>query len=306
MNKNILVIGGTYFAGRVFSLLAESEGNSVTVMNRGSFSMAGTGIRQIKCDRRDPLALISIALDPHYDAIVDFCAYEPGDITCVLDNIPCAYDRYIYISTPDVTRPSADVRDESSPVMDVMPKDEVGLYTWKKLGLEDELKSHAPLKSIGYTMIRPAFIFGPFNYAPREPWYVENIVRNGQVPHPVDATGRFNMVYVKDLARAILTCVYDARSVNDTYVVSAQEVLDYNTFAAYLKAVSPVDFTLVPITVKEVVTKNIPLPFPLTEAENELFDGSRITRQLGFQYTGFMDNIKKTFEYFYEEYTSRN
>ena len=36
MNKNILVIGGTYFAGRVFSLVAESEGNRVTVLNRGN------------------------------------------------------------------------------------------------------------------------------------------------------------------------------------------------------------------------------------------------------------------------------
>ena len=305
MNKSILVIGGTYFAGRVFSLLAESEGNSVTVMNRGSFSMAGTGIRQVTCDRRDPLALRSTALEPHYDAIVDFCAYEPGDIACVFDNIPCRFDRYVYISTPDVTRPSSGVRDENSPVLDVKPSDEVGDYTWKKLGLESELKTVAQAKSVGYTIIRPAFIFGPFNYAPREPWYIESIVRDGQVPHPVDATGRFNMVYVKDLARSVLTCVYDGRSANDTYVVSAPEVLDYNTFAAYLKAVSPRDFTLIPTTVERVISGNIPLPFPLTEEENELFDGSKITRDLGFEYTGFMDNIKKTFEYFYETYTSQ-
>lgn len=300
MNKNILVIGGTYFAGRVFSLLADSEGNGVTVMNRGSFSMAGTGIKQIICDRRDPMALRAAALEPHYDAIVDFCAYEPGDIKSLLDNIPCGCDHYLYVSTPDVTKPSPAVRDENSPVMDVMPTDEVGLYTWKKLGLETELKTEARARGLGHTMIRPAFIFGPFNYAPREPWYIERIVKGEAIPHPVDATGRFNMVYVKDLARAILTCVYDGRSRDNTYVVSAPEVLDYNTFVAYLKAVSSVDFTLEPVTVADVMARNIPLPFPLTEAENELFDGSRITRELGFTYTGFMENMKKTFEFFYE------
>lgn len=302
MNKNILVIGGTYFAGRVFSLLADSEGNNVTVMNRGSYSMAGTGIKQIICDRRDRAALSLLALEPHYDAIVDFCAYEPGDIDRFIDSISCDFDKYIYISTPDVTRPSKDVRNENSPVLDVMPKDEVGLYTWKKLVLETEVKAAAQRAGAAHTIIRPAFIFGPFNYAPRESWYVENIIKTGQVLHPVDAGGRFNMVYVKDLARAILTCVYDGRSRDRTYVVSAPEVLDYNTFAAYMKLVADRDFTLIPTTVGEVVAKNFPLPFPLTEEENELFDGSMITRELGFTYTDFGDNLRKTYEAFASEY----
>lgn len=168
--------------------------------------------------------------------------------------------------------------------------------------LETEVKAAAQRAGATHTIIRPAFIFGPFNYAPRESWYVENIIKTGQVLHPVDAGGRFNMVYVKDLARAILTCVYDGRSRDRTYVVSAPEVLDYNTFAAYMKLVADRDFTLIPTTVGEVVAKNLPLPFPLTEEENELFDGSMITRELGFTYTDFGDNLRKTYEAFASEY----
>ena len=300
MNKNILVIGGTYFAGRVFSLLAESEGNQVTVMNRGNYSMSGTGIRQLRCDRRDAEGLKRLETEPHYDVVVDFCAYEPGDIRRMFENLPCTFDQYIYVSTPNVTLPSRAVRNETSPVIPVEPQDPVGLYSWKKLGLEGELVSAAASGAVGYTIIRPAFIFGPFNYAPRESWYVENILKNGAVLHPADATGKFNMVYVKDVARGILACCYDGRSRGQTYLLSAPEVLDYDTFVAELKAVADRDFQLIPVTVQEVLEKNLPLPFPLTEDENELFDGTKITRELGFGYTPFRENLQKAWNAFAE------
>ena len=119
----------------------------------------------------------------------------------------------------------------------------------------------------------------------------------------MDAAGKFNMVYVKDLARAILACVNDSRAINQTYVVSAPEVLDYNSFVAALKVVADRNFDLIPVQAADVIRQNLPLPFPLTEAENELFDGTKITRDLGFQYTPFGPNIKKTYEAFREIYT---
>ena len=47
----ILVIGGSYFFGRVFVMLAAKEHN-VTVVNRGTCSVAELGAKQIKGDRR--------------------------------------------------------------------------------------------------------------------------------------------------------------------------------------------------------------------------------------------------------------
>ena len=305
MGSNILVIGGTYFAGRVFSLLAQDEGNQVTVMNRGTYSMKGTGIAELRCDRRDTAALERLQTQARYDAVVDFCAYEPGDIRAIFEHLPCRIDRYIYVSTPDVTKPSRNVRNEESQVLELQPQDEVGLYTWKKLGLESELVTAAHAAGTGYTIIRPAFIFGPYNYAPRESWYIQNIIQNGAVLHPADATGKFNMVYVRDLARAILACVSDSRAINQTYVVSAPEVLDYNSFVAALKVVADRSFDLIPVRVADAMRQNLPLPFLLTEAENELFDGTKITRELGFRYTPFGPNLKKAYDAFREVYDRR-
>lgn len=298
MKRNILVIGGSYFAGRVFSLMAAQDGHQITVMNRGTYSMQGTGIQELRCDRRDIDALKTLDVQPHYDAIVDFCAYEPGDIQAIFDNLKCSCDRYIYVSTPDVTAPSNEVRNEDSPVIDQEPEDEVGLYTWKKLLLESELVEAAQKAGISYTILRPAFIFGPYNYAPRESWYVQNIVKHGAVLHPVDANGKFNMVYVKDLARAIFACIGDSRAENQTFIVSAPEELDYYKFVSALKEVADREFDLVPVWTADVIKENLPLPFPLHENENELFDGSKIVRELEFEYTPLEPNLQKAYDAF--------
>ena len=86
--------------------------------------MQGNGIQELRCDRRNIEALKTLEVQPHYDAIVDFCAYEPGDIQAIFDNLQCSCDRYIYVSTPDVTIPSKDVRNEESPVMELEPEDD--------------------------------------------------------------------------------------------------------------------------------------------------------------------------------------
>lgn len=63
----ILVIGGSYFLGRAFTLIASKE-HELTLINRGTYSMARYGIKEYKADRRDEKALQSIPPD-NYDAM---------------------------------------------------------------------------------------------------------------------------------------------------------------------------------------------------------------------------------------------
>ncbi|MCM1097035.1 MAG: NAD-dependent epimerase/dehydratase family protein, partial [Ruminococcus flavefaciens] len=97
----ILVIGGSYFYGRVFVMLGAKE-HEITVVNRGTYSMEEFGVRQIAGERHD--AELWRGCAGKYDAVVDFCAYEPGDIETVLSNLPEAPGQYLLISTVDVYR----------------------------------------------------------------------------------------------------------------------------------------------------------------------------------------------------------
>lgn len=79
--------------------------------------------------------------------------------------------------------------------------------------LEKELKKGACRKGCSYTILRPVFIYDPYNYAPRESWYIQRIVKGQVIPHPSDANGKFQMVYVKDVARALIECIRDTSSI---------------------------------------------------------------------------------------------
>lgn len=62
-----------------------------------------------------------------------------------------------------------------------------------------------------------------------------------------------------------------------------------------LHNVSDVDFTEQNVTVARSLTARIPFPFPLTEAESELFDGSKLTDELSLTYTPFSETLAATY-----------
>ncbi len=94
MKPRILVIGGSYFAGRVFTMVA-ADRCELTLLNRGRYSMSRyPGVQEVRCDRHDTAALS--ALPPaDYDAVVDFCAYAPGDVETLCGALKSTFKKYI-------------------------------------------------------------------------------------------------------------------------------------------------------------------------------------------------------------------
>lgn len=299
MGKNLLIIGGTYFTGRIFAILAARAGHRLTFLNRGKYSMKNLGdIREYACDRHDIPGLRKLRMDEEYDAVIDFCAYEPGDIRILSENLSCVWKQYIYLSTADVYAREPGIKTEDSKLMQKEPEDRAELYAYKKMLLEQELAADSFGKGYAYTILRPAFIFGPYNYAPRESWYIRRIVRGEPLYEPSDARGQFQMVYVKDVGEAICLCIGSRSAENQRYNLSAPDILDYSKYMELLEGVSDKKFQTVNITVNEVFRQRIPLPFPLTEEESELFDGSKIVRDLGFAYSDLKESMKLTFHAF--------
>ena len=297
MVKKVLVIGGTYFYGRVFCMLAAREaGFELTLINRGKYSMAHLpGVTEYRADRHDAAALAAIPAG-EYDAIVDFCAYTAGDVRFLLEHLRCKAEKYVFISTADVCRRDLpQPPDEDAPVLSEPLPGPVGDYLWNKILLERELAEVCAQRGMNYTVFRPAFLYGPYNYAPRENYFFEKIVRGEAIPAPTDADARFQFVYVKDAANAIIADIEAARGENAVYHLAAPERLDYAAFFEVLCRVCDRPVNTVPVTVQTVIAQNIPLPFPLTAAESELFDGSRVCRALGLCYTPIEEGMGKAY-----------
>lgn len=289
----ILVIGGSYFYGRVFVMLAAGE-HDITVVNRGTYSMEAYGVRQISGDRRT--AGVWKKCDEEYDAIVDFCAYEPGDIAYVMEHLAGHTGQYILISTVDVYRRQiGGCKREDAPFEDRKIPGEAGAYIAGKTALEQEIRTVCAERQIAYTVLRPAVLYGPFNYAPREAVYIQLAVQQHVVPRYTDASGSFQFVYVKDAARAVLACIGNTAAYGQAYNICHEEVLDYDKFFQALKQAADVELSEIPMSVHQAEEQGIPIPFPVTEAETELYSNEKSVRELHMDYTDINVGIQKTY-----------
>ncbi len=330
----ILVIGGSYFYGRVFVMLAAGE-HDVTVVNRGTYSVESLGARQIRGDRRD--RSVWKGIKEKYDVIVDFCAYEKDDIATVLQNMDQSPKQYVLISTVDVYRRGIKGRkNEDTPLETRVFSGEAGEYIAGKVALEREVREECAGRGIEYTVLRPAVLYGPYNYAPRESMYIQMMVKNGLLPHINDAQGRFQMVYVKDAAEAAVKALLNENAYGRAYNLCEEEEITYDRLYEALRnaagteaegagsgegkrgeaaggteaegagsgaekrggAAGGTEIKELRVTVEEAREKGIPLPFAVTEEETELYDNGRSKRELGLSYTGLLEGMGRTYRAF--------
>ena len=152
---NILVIGGSYFAGRVFVLMAaKKEEFSLTLLNRGRYSLNLDRVREARCDRHDQEKLEELLNNTSWDAVVDFCAYEPVDVSGIL-NIPgFAAKHYLLFSTSSVCDvPGVSVKTELSDMISAPDGTRDGDYAYKKAVLEAELKRECEVHGTAFASV---------------------------------------------------------------------------------------------------------------------------------------------------------
>lgn len=313
--KKILVIGGSYFYGRVFVMEAAREQNNydITVLNRGTYSMDEFGVTQITGDRHDPEVFSKC--DGDYDAVIDFCAYGEGDVETVIRALDGRVGQYVLISTVDVyERGSGILKTEEHELEHRIFEGDAGTYISGKVALEKEVCRVCEDRGVPYTILRPAILYGPYNYAPRESVYIQMMVVNHVLPRFTDADGRFQFVYVKDAAHAVLRVIGDEKAYGQSYNLCQDEVVTYDSFFETLKAAArdvsagehqnettPLmteELQEIPITVEEAEVQQIPIPFPATAAETELCSNEKSKRELGLKYTDFAEGMRRTFRAF--------
>lgn len=318
----ILVLGGSYFYGRVFTMLTAKQ-HQLTLLNRGTYSMDEWGVTQLTGDRHDAEVLEQLKeWDAEFDAVVDFCGYASGDIFMIIRHLPCKVKQYVFISTVDVyQRGIKGLKNEETPYENRSIPGDAGAYIAGKISLEKELKEVCEKEGIAYTILRPAILYGPYNYAPREALYIQMLVQNHLLPEIIDANGKFQFTYVKDAAKAVCKCLLNAKTYGQSYNICGDEILNYSTFInglekAYRKAEKHIATDVADngkgtdpdgkigslqrfeLTAKQAEEQGIPLPFPVYEEETELYSNEKSRHELGISYTSFEEGIGKTYSAF--------
>lgn len=299
----ILVIGGSYFFGRWFVQLAKSS-HDITVLNRGNIRIGLDGVKELRADRHSKEQLAELFADKGvFDAVVDFCAYAPGDISSMLAFLDAdALNRYIFISTVDVyKRGTGQVLSEDSPFEDRIFAAREGEYIAGKVALETELLSECGRFGIVPVSVRPAVLYGPGNYAPRESVYFKWIEESGQILHPEGSDGYWQMIYAADAAGALVRlCEMRDVELKKAYNFCSGELITYDTFELALeKACSEFPdkrtFTRAVIDAQDMSGRGIQMPFPLFKYESEHYSAEAFM-ELGFELTPLYKGLAGCFK----------
>lgn len=294
--KRLLVIGGSYFAGRVFvELLSRLERYQIYVFNRGHLSIGIPGVEQITGDREIPAHISATLPDHHWDAVVDFCAYTPTVIDTLLDNLPGTIGHYIFISTTAVYAPTAAVPvTEKAPKVNA-PQPELGIfeeYGYQKWLAECTLEKRCRDKNIPCTILRPAIIYGRYNYAPRESFFFDHAVAGKPLVVPDNPNIHYSFVWVEDMAEIIITCLANQSVWGQAYNVASEEMFSYTTMADVIEEVCGRKIRRRVLNMDEILRQRIPMPFP--PDSHLLYDGSRLNRTLAYEHTPFILGMAST------------
>lgn len=300
MAKRILVIGGSYFAGRVFVEEAlEVPDAELHVFNRGNVPLRMERVTEHVGDREQPYAVRDAIPAVEWDAVVDFCAYEPAHVETLLRNLRGTVRQYLLISTTTVYRnPAGEPLDENAPLLDG-PQPELGEYArygYDKCLAERAARRECERQGIGLTVLRPAIIYGYYNYAPRETYFFDRLRNREPVVVPEPARSSFNFIWVVDMAHLVCRCIGDPRVFGETFNLASDETVTHARIVETLAGIVGKPVETQPLAAEEIARRNIPLPFPLDE--HLLYSGAKIDRLFGFAHTPFRVGLREALKYY--------
>jgi 2'-hydroxyisoflavone reductase len=297
--KNVLIIGGSYFVGRIFvEELSKVPGYTIYVMNRGNAPLRIEGVTEIICDRHDMEGMSESIPALMWNAFVDFCAYTTQDIASVLSVLPShAIGHYIYISTASVYERTHElpVCEDATKVTGPQPGPH-GDYAYKKYLAEVELEHLCQDGKIPWTILRPTFIYGKYNYAPRESYFFDLLQEDKTIILPDNELALFTFVAVWDIARAIIGCLGNQSAYAKAFNLAGEELVSYHRLMEVLQMVTEKHLRTEVMSVERIEAQGIPLPFPFDQ--HLVYNGTLITKHINMAYTPFVDGMKATYEWY--------
>jgi 2'-hydroxyisoflavone reductase len=296
--KNVLIIGGSYFAGRVcVEELVKQPDLAIHVFNRGRQPLRMNGVTEFVGDRSFGADICDNIPERNWDVVIDFCAYGPRDVHTLLANLTGTVKQYILISTTSVLEQTGALpATEDAPKLTGPQTGVEGSYAWDKLRAEWAAHEFSERMSIAYTILRPAIIYGYYNYAPRESYFFDLLRKRQPIVIPDNDPALFSFIWVVDMARLIIRCIGNERTLGGTFNLAADEAVSYARIVEVLAEITGKQIAPVRLPVAEINRQGIPLPFPLDE--HLLYSGEKLRRLFDFEYTPFKQGLREALRYY--------
>jgi 2'-hydroxyisoflavone reductase len=207
---DILFLGGTGFLGPHQINHALARGHRVTMFNRGSNTgMYGDRVEELVGNRDDRVdaGLSALRNGRSWDVVVDNSGYVPRHVRDSVELLKGRCGRYLYVSTVAVyDRADGGFFPEDGPMMtlDDPAIEEVTGATYGPLKAECDRYVQEALGDAA-TVVRPCYVVGPGDRSDRFTYWVDRVMRGGEVLAPGGPELNAHLVDARDLCPWIVT-----------------------------------------------------------------------------------------------------
>lgn len=304
--KNILILGGTGFVGRILSEKLSQTGHTVTLFNRGKRNPnLFPEFNKIKGDRNTE-DIFQIATGK-WDVVIDFSGFFPDNIEAIAGLLKGSAGRYIFISSAsvyDVAHPSG----ISYPIKEdfhLLPctyeqridKHPFNFYGNKKAECERVLFKTDWLDVI---IFRPALIYGRYDPTDRFYYWLYRAKNADEILLPDNGVTEHTKTYSEDFACVLFKAidvdkhdkVYNAVThppVSIKQMVTMETAL-FNRKPMFINA--PAEFLT-----KNNVSEWVSLPLWIKDF-NFVLDNSKLLKDMDIHFRTFEESLSETAEYY--------
>jgi nucleoside-diphosphate-sugar epimerase len=299
MSDHALVVGGTRFIGRHTVEAFLEAGYDVTICNRGNHDdpfADRDAVDRLEGDRTEEADVRRAGMTVDPDVVVDCVAYYPRDVHVATD-VFADVDAYVYISSGAAYGAErVPKREGDTPLHDCSTEEAVddSMATYGPRKAEgDRAVFAAADRGVNAMAVRPPVVYGPHDYTERFDYWIDRVDTHDRVVVPGDGTNLWHLVYVEDVASALLT-VAEHGQPGEAYNVGDGHAPTLGEWVALLADACDTDVEAVFASERELGTVGVaPDDFPIYRDPPHLLETAKL-RGLGWRPTDHAEALAAT------------
>jgi len=274
----VLFIGGTGIISSACSELAISRGIDLYHLNRGKTSGKRPidGVKTIIADIRNVEQTKKAIENHHFDAVVDWIAFEPEHIKNDIELFSGKTNQFVFISSASIYQTPP----EKLPVTEnTILENPIWEYSQNKIACENILRDAYQKNGFPYTIVRPSHTYDKTAIPITGDYTALYRMKQG-LPVIVHGDGAsiWTLTHHKDFAIGLVGLLGNPKAINEAYHITNDEKLTWNQiYTLFAKALN-VEPKLVHVPSKIIATYDKEIGDGLLgdKTHSMLFDNSKI------------------------------
>ena len=299
----VLFIGGTGNISTAVSRRAIELGIDLHLLTRGHHVVELPAAHRMTLDIEDRRQAADALRDQHWDAVVNWIAFEPRDIERDLELFTGRTAQYVFISSAAVYQkpPSHPVITESTPLANPFWE-----YARNKIACEERLVEAYRRDGFPITIVRPSLTYETVIPVPIGGWDNYTIIDRMKRGDPVivhgDGSSLWTITHADDFALGFLGLLGHQQAIGHPFHITSDELLTWDQIYQAVAAAAGVEARIVHIASDFIVAVEPGLEGTLRgdKAHSVVFDNTKIKRFVpGFRATiPFREGIRRTVHWF--------